>query len=73
MKKKLAIVAVTLVTVLAAQAAFAHRVWLATRLGKTQLALGEGPDDPNVTRGTFAACLSFLVRQETRAKNGLEL
>ena len=45
MKKRLAIVTVTLVAALAAQAAFAHGVWFATRLGKTQLVLGEGPDD----------------------------
>ena len=45
-KRKSFIVAVAvLAAMVMAQAAFAHGVWFATRLGKLQLVLGEGSDD----------------------------
>ena len=45
MQKKLAVTLVMLMALSTVQAAFAHGVWFATRLSKTQLVLGEGPDD----------------------------
>ena len=44
-RKLLILAAAALAAMVVTRAAFAHGVWFATRLGKLQLVLGEGPDD----------------------------